>query len=248
MKNAIKKILLNTYLKHQFFPGFGGIFFNPFYIARIGLIGSIKYFANQITGRILDVGCGKKPYQKIFANCTEYIGLEIDRGSDQNINSVADFFYDGKTFPFNEKTFDSVITNQVFEHVFNPGDFLTEINRILKDNGKFLLTVPFAWDEHEQPYDYARYSSFGLSHILKQYGFEVIEQKKSVNDIRAIIQMLNNYIYKTLSSKNIYRDILVTLFLISPLNILSELLYKIMPLNDDFYLDNIILARKVKNV
>ena len=35
-------------------------------------------------------------------------------------------------------------------------------------NGKCLFIVPFVWDEHEAPYDFARYSSFGLIHLLKK--------------------------------------------------------------------------------
>ena len=42
----------------------------------------------------------------------------------------ADFFYDGNKFPFDDNDFDSVVLNQVFEHVFNPDDFLEEVNRV----------------------------------------------------------------------------------------------------------------------
>jgi len=39
-----------------------------------------------------------------------------------------------------------------------------------------LMTAPFVWDEHSQPYNYARYSSFGLKFILEKHGFEILEQ------------------------------------------------------------------------
>jgi len=38
------------------------------------------------------------------------------------------------------------------------------------------MTAPFVWDEHSQPYNYARYSSFGLKFILEKHGFEILEQ------------------------------------------------------------------------
>jgi SAM-dependent methyltransferase len=66
----------------------------------------------------------------------------------------------------------------VLEHVFNPDDFLNEVNRVLKPSGKLLLTVPFVWDEHEQPYDYARYSSFGLRSLLEKHGFSIVKHEK----------------------------------------------------------------------
>ena len=54
-----------------------------------------------------------------------------------------------------------------------------------------LLSCPFVWDEHEQPYDYARYSSFGIRHILEQNGFEILELRKSINDFSIFPQLVN---------------------------------------------------------
>jgi SAM-dependent methyltransferase len=176
MIQAIKNLII----KNQFEPSLIGLFVNPFFIARRGLLKSIKELGSDITGRTLDVGCGTKPYEKYF-NCSEYVGLEIETTLNRELKK-ADYFYDGKKFPFGNAEFDSIVTNQVLEHVFNPDEFLDEINRVLKVGGKLLLTVPFVWDEHEQPYDYARYSSFGLKSLLEKCGFEIIEHHKSVND------------------------------------------------------------------
>jgi len=109
------------------------------------------------------------------------------------------------------------------------------------------LTVPFVWDEHEQPYDYARYSSFGLAHLLNQHGFEIIESKKSINDFRIFAQLLNAYIYKTTQKNKIIRQ-LFTLFVMSTITIIGILFSKILPKNNDLYLDNIILAKKNTDV
>src|SRR3546814_13294445 len=76
---------------------------------------------------MLDVGCGTKPYRELF-ELEEYIGLEIDSPSART-QSRADYFYDGKKFPFEAEIFNSVLCNQVLEHVFNPDDFLQEVDR-----------------------------------------------------------------------------------------------------------------------
>ena len=110
------------------------------------------------------------------------------------------------------------------------------------------MTVPFVWDEHEQPYDYARYSSFGLNHILKENGFEIAEYRKSNNGLEVIFQLINAYIYKVTLTKSVYFNMLTTLILIAPINILGLILSKILPENDDLYLDNIVLAKKIKDV
>ena len=239
------KIFVN---ERQFDPKVIGLLINPFYFARKGLIENIKSVSGYIKGKTLDVGCGNKPYENLF-HSSEYLGLEINHPANKinNKHKKADYLYDGKIFPFPDGEFDSVVTNQVFEHIFNPDNFLTEINRVMKNEGILLMTVPFVWDEHEQPFDYARYSSFGLKHILNQHGFEVLEYKKSMSDIRIIFQLINAYIYKNTVTTNNYINLLLTILLMSPFNILGELLSKILPENDDLYLDNIVLARKRKS-
>jgi SAM-dependent methyltransferase len=223
-----------------FHPGLLGLLVNPFYFARKGLHQHIVALAPSVHGRLLDVGCGSKPYQKYF-EASEYIGLDM-----QGRNKHADRSYDGKTFPFSDGEFDAVLTSEVLEHVFNPDEFLSEINRVLRDGGVLLLTVPFVWDEHEQPFDYARYSSFGLRHLLESHGFEIIEHRKTMDDIRVIFQLVNAYIYKKTVTGSWRMNLLLTVLLMAPFNVLGELFAKILPNNSDLYLDNIILARSAK--
>lgn len=240
MKKYIEKFLA----KQDSTPGFLELWTNPYYFARKGLYEHIVRLAPYIHGKVLDVGCGMKPYAKIFT-MRKYIGLEIDT-LENRAKKKADYYYDGKSFPFGSQEFDSLITSQVFEHVFNPDQFLTEINRVLKDNGYLLLTVPFIWDEHEQPFDYARYSSFGIRHLLENHGFQIVISEKSIKDIRVVFQLLNVYIYKKLSTKNKAIKLLAMLFMLGPVNILGTFFRLITPHNEDLYLDNIILAKKVK--
>ncbi len=242
MLNKLKEF----WRKEQFQPSFVAIFINPFYFARKGLFENISFLAKHINGKTLDVGCGRKPYERLFSS-SQYVGLEID-STENRLNKKADFYYDGSFFPFQDKEFDSIVVNQVFEHVFNPTEFLFEVNRVLKMDGILLMTVPFVWDEHEQPHDFARYSSFGLLSLLQNKGFQVIEHRKSINDIRVIFQLLNAYIYKKTFTGNAYINVFLTMFLIAPFNIIGQLLSPLFPRNNDLYLDNIVLAKKVENV
>lgn len=242
MLKKLKKI----YKNEQFNPKFLGLFVNPFYFARKGLYKNISELTHHLQGKLLDIGCGNKPYAEV-CNVDEYIGLEIDDEGNRN-HSCADYFYDGKIIPFEDNVFDSILSNQVFEHVFNPNEFLMEINRVTKIGGTFLITVPFVWDEHEQPYDYARYSSFGLKHILDMSGFEIIEHRKSNNGIETIFQLINAYIFKVTYSRRVSVNLFFTLFLMSPINIFGKILSFILPINNDLFLDNIVLAKKVRNV
>jgi SAM-dependent methyltransferase len=238
--------LKTYYFRQMMHPGVLGILTNPFYFARRGLVLGIREFASQVHGRVLDVGCGNRPYEQLF-DASEYVGLELDT-PENRLTKTADVYYSGTVFPFEPNSFDSVVCNQVFEHIFEPEAFLREIGRVLKNQGRLLLTVPFVWDEHEQPRDFGRYSSFGLRALLSRNGFEVLELRKTVDDIRVIFQMLNAYIFKKTCVRNPYLSLLLTLILIAPFNLAGTVLSWLTPSNGDLYLDNVVLARKIPGI
>ena len=242
MFNVILTSAKERYRHEMFHPSLIGLFINPFYFSRKGLVQHLTAVSKQVTGKVLDVGCGNKPYMSLY-RADQYVGLEIDSPGNRK-NKLADEFYDGNIFPFQNESFDSVVSNQVFEHVPNPDQFLSEISRVLKKDGTLLMTAPFVWDEHEQPHDYTRYSSFGIRSILARHGFEVIELRKSVDDIRIVFQLLNAYIYKKAFTRYRLINFLPTVCLIAPINLAGEVISWILPRNADLYLDNIVLAKK----
>jgi SAM-dependent methyltransferase len=235
--------LRSQFAARQFKPGIAGIFINPFFLARRGLWREIEAASPMLGGDLLDVGCGTKPYQSLFSVRT-YTGLEIDTPMARQRN-VADAYYDGKSFPFEDTSFDAVLCNQVLEHVFTPDDFLREISRVLRPKGRLLLTVPFVWDEHEQPYDYARYSSFGLSAILERSGFRVVRQRKILADASILFQMTNAYLYKVTGPRTILAKLLLRVFLFAPVSIVGLIASTLLPRNEDLFLDQLVVAERV---
>lgn len=234
--------LKRVYVRQAFYPGWLGIFINPFFHARAGLVKAVTRMAPSLHGKLLDVGCGSKPYRELFA-VDAYVGLDIDTESTR-ARAIADHFYDGYNFPFADQAYDSILCNQVLEHVFNPDEFLGEIRRVLKPGGKLLLTVPFVWDEHEQPYDYARYSSFGLKALLEKNGLRVLEHHKIGADTSMIFQLMNAYLYKiTLKLPNFLR-LLIMVTLMAMNNLLGLLFGRLLPDNPDLFLDHIVLAER----
>lgn len=232
----------NLYRRQSFNPGWVGLFVNPFYFARSGLYHAISAVSSQMTGHLLDVGCGSKPYQPLFPGAS-YVGLDIDSDVARQ-RGAADYFYSGDVFPFNSASFDSVLCNQVLEHVFNPDDFLSEINRVLKPSGKLLLTVPFVWDEHEQPYDYARYSSFGLKSLLEKHGFSILKHQKLGGDATILFQLTNAYLYKVTERWPRLFKFGFMVLVMGPINLLGVIAGKLLPANPDLFLDQVVLAEK----
>ena len=72
------RFLRDLIIREGHSPSFLGVFVNPFYFARRELFTEVKVLAAFISGRVLDVGCGTKPYESLFSTATEYVGLEID--------------------------------------------------------------------------------------------------------------------------------------------------------------------------
>jgi SAM-dependent methyltransferase len=235
--------LIRAYLARQMFrPGPLGIFVNPFYLARRHLDRHVAAVAPRLQGSLLDVGCGTKPYREYFT-VDDYIGLEIsDRSHDAAVQ--ADVFYDGRTFPFDADRFDSVTLFQVLEHVFEPDAFLAEVRRVLKPGGRLLITVPFVWDEHEQPYDYGRYSTFGLRHLLDRNGFNVEIMQRSCRVPAAIFQLINAYLFKMTVTSSGAINAVMTAVLMAPFTLMGIVIAAVLPAHDDLYLDNIALFVK----
>ena len=165
---------------------------HPYFIARSSLISRISCYAPTVTGSLLDVGCGSRPYRQLFSNCLCYNGLELlDRMSEFQGENM--FFFDGKSFPFPPASFCAVLCSQVLEHSEFPDTTLSEIQRVLKQGGLLLLSIPFIWPEHEQPHDYQRFTSFGLIKHLQSAGFDILELHKSCTGFLALLQILIEY-------------------------------------------------------
>ncbi len=244
MKTEMYDRLLQFYLKHCFQPGIVGLLINPFYLVRTSIYNAIKKHAHEVTGTILDFGCGSKPYRRLF-NAAAYIGLDVEQSGHNHKKEPIDVYYDGKNIPFDDEYFDSCFSSQVFEHVFELDYSLQEINRVLKPNGTCLFVVPFVWEEHEIPYDFGRYASFGLAHVLKKNGFQIIKQEKDSHFARVIAQLWCSYLHDILATKKFkYINILLNVPVIFPFTLLGLILQAIAPRNYNLYFNNVIVAKK----
>jgi SAM-dependent methyltransferase len=220
---------------------------NPFYIIRDGLFKVILKIAPRIKGNVLDFGCGSKPYKSLFGNASSYVGVDIEvSGHNHQLqDSKVDIFYDGKILPFPSDHFDAVVTFETLEHVFNLAEVLLEIRRVMKPNGLFLLSIPFAWDEHEVPFDFARYTSYGISDLLKKSGLEVVELNKTTTCVQAIFQVFIAYLFQYVLPRGRILNWISQIFVIFPLNLASLLANAILPKNNSYFSNLVVLARKI---
>lgn len=216
---------------------------DPFFLAHRALRAEISSMARNMKGTVVDVGCGTAPYRALFSHA-RYVGIEVAGGSKfGSAKGGADVLYDGRRLPLADGSVDNVLCNQVLEHVFEPTAFLSELRRVLRPGGQLVVTVPFVWDEHEQPYDFARYSSFGLRYLATKCGFEVAEARRTLSDASLFAQLWLAYWFKV-----VHRDRRASLSgklcvaaMSVPVNMAGMALAKLLPASPDLYLDNVMV-------
>jgi len=123
---------------------------------------------------LLDAGAGESVYKKFFAHC-DYRAIDLAIGESRWNYSNLDFVGPLDNMPIDDDKFDAVLCTQVLEHLEWPRESVKEMYRVLKPGGRLFVTVPMAHPEHQTPYDFFRYTSYGLESICRHAGFQAIK-------------------------------------------------------------------------
>ncbi|MEA2404067.1 MAG: hypothetical protein QOE08_714 [Thermoleophilaceae bacterium] len=140
--------------------------------------------------RVLDVGAGEQPYRELFEH-VEYTTADWANSVHPGARHV-DIVAPADDLPVDDASFDAVINTQVLEHVAEPGAVLSELHRVLRPGGRLFMTLPFAWELHEEPFDFYRYTRYGISHLLRKAGFTGIEARPRNDCFSTIAQLMFN--------------------------------------------------------
>lgn len=167
--------------------------FHPLYLQFHPVNRIIKNYFQKIRKNkiVCDFGCGDKPYQIYCPKNTKYIGIDIDKA---NVN--ADIFSSVYNVPLPQNYADYVVSFFVLEHTEEPQKMLKEMYRVLKPKGKLFMIVPLFWVEHEEPFDFYRFTRYGILYLLRRTHFKKIK----INPINSFFSylgiFLNQKIYK----------------------------------------------------
>jgi len=143
------------------------------WIAGMILDREIRKSAPQAEGKLLDIGCGSKPYRQILSKHTDrYIGLDWPNTFH---GRQMDIYGDMLSLPFADGSFDSILCSEVIEHCSEPEISIREMERVLREKGVLLISAPFIFHHHEYPWDYYRYTREGLKYLLTKSGFAIRE-------------------------------------------------------------------------
>jgi SAM-dependent methyltransferase len=114
--------------------------------------------------RVLDVGCGEKPYLPYFATAGEYVGVDVDGGAQPDLVGAAE------SLPVEDASFDLVLCIQVLEHVEDPARAVRELGRAVRPGGRVLVATHGVYPYHPGPADHWRWTHTGLAKLLEDNG------------------------------------------------------------------------------
>ena len=142
------------------------------WLALVYIYRDIRRILPTLRGRVLDVGCGAKPYAHLMDQADAHIGIDVAPGEQvDHVVSPED------RWPFEDASFDGLIATQVIEHVDNLEHTLSEMRRVVKPGGRLILSFPFLSGEHGAPGDFRRLTVHGALRLLPDMGVdEVIVQ------------------------------------------------------------------------
>jgi SAM-dependent methyltransferase len=122
--------------------------------------------------RVLDAGAGECRFKPLFAH-TQYVGADFAQGDPRWNYSKLDVIARLEQLPFQDASFDRILSIVVLEHTPEPATVIEEFRRVLQPGGTLHIVVPHMWEEHQRPYDFFRFTSSGIRHLLQVSGFQV---------------------------------------------------------------------------
>lgn len=135
-----------------------------------------------INGDLLELGCGEGRGVELLAPlANSYTGIDkIQSITDALTKKYPEYTFAAGVFPpfpYDDNSFDTIVTFQVIEHVKKDEDFIKEIHRVLKPGGKALITTPnIKMTLSRNPWHEREYTADHLEALCGKY-FSNVEMK-----------------------------------------------------------------------
>ncbi len=165
--------------------------------------------------RLLDVGCGQKPYEPLFAPyVSSYIGVDpVDNPRAELKGTIEDL-------PVADGSFDVVLCSQVLEHCDDPARAISELHRATAPGGRLLLSTHGVQVYHPSPADYWRWTHAGLEKVVSENGEWASVRVSPASGTTACVAMLVN-MYIDLAARRVHLGALAKP-VVAALNTLAE--------------------------
>lgn len=160
------------------------------YLGLRPLLREVKDFSlilqEEQAGRVLDLGCGVKPYTDLFSFASQYTGFDVARHEHVDVVGV------NWDLPFSDDSYDALLSTQVLEHTEKLPETIAEIRRVVKDKGLILISAPMTFPEHDIPHDFWRFTRYGLRSLFRD--FEVLAVKPQTGYLSTLLLLWNVFL------------------------------------------------------
>ena len=132
-----------------------------------------RWVGENAKGRVLDIGCADRWIERWLGPGCQYVGLDYPATGQELYGARPDVFADASKLPVCTGSVDTVVLLEVMEHLRYPQDALHEIARVLRPQGRLILSMPFLYPVHDAPHDYQRLTIHGLTRDVEAAGLKV---------------------------------------------------------------------------
>jgi ubiquinone/menaquinone biosynthesis C-methylase UbiE len=148
---------------------------------------------------VLDLGCGTGYGSDFLSRKFNVIGIDINKeaisfAKKHYPNSARFLVGDVCRLPFEREEFDAICSFEVIEHIKNPKDMLSEVLRVLKKRGLFVMSTPKKGKKVISPYHFKEYTKVELENLLRLYfsKVEIFGQCKNKKAKKAFLDFLKS--------------------------------------------------------
>jgi SAM-dependent methyltransferase len=163
----------------------------PSWSIRLPLANWLRSEGTRAAGaRVLDVGCGVKPYYPFFAGAASYVGVDVQE------NPNADLTGSIEALPVEDGSFDVVLCTQVLEHVDDPAAAVRELQRVVAPGGRVLASTHGVMLYHPNPQDLWRWTHTGLQRLFeREASWASVTVEPGAGSAECLGMLLGNYLH-----------------------------------------------------
>lgn len=121
-------------------------------------------------GAVLDVGCAEQPFRALIESSgQQYVGMDVVQNRMRSVDIVSTL----EDAPAPAQAFRVILCTEVVEHVVDIDLAFAGLRRLAATGGTVVMTVPFVFPLHMEPYDFRRLTLHGVRRLAADHGFSV---------------------------------------------------------------------------
>lgn len=152
---------------------------------------------HRFSGKILDVGGKKNKKRGFFRPDLSSVDTWEYLNTDASTNP--DYCCSAESIPVGSNVYTQVLLAEVVEHLRDPETVLKEVYRVLEKGGILIMSMPFLYAIHADPYDYQRWTPEKIKIEMNLAGFDSVD----IKPMGSIFSVIYDLFHVSLNSASI---------------------------------------------